>query len=65
MNPFRCTWLIIGYALLAVAPPAGARSYANKPINLIVGTTPGGGFDLVAQRLQKRYQRILARASSL
>ena len=34
---------------LLVAPGAGAQSFPNKPIRLIVGYTPGGGTDLASR----------------
>lgn len=39
-------WALVGLATSTVAQP-----YPSKPITLIVGTAPGGGFDLVARRL--------------
>ena len=39
-----------------------AQGYPNKPINLIVGTAPGGGYDLVARRLEKAMAKNLGQS---
>jgi len=33
----------------AVAPPALAQTYPNKPIRMIVGSSPGGPIDFAAR----------------
>ena len=38
---------------LGLASAAHAQAYPSKPITLVVPTGPGGGFDLVARRLEK------------
>ena len=45
--------------LLGLAFGAGAQSYPSKSITLVVGTAPGGGFDLVARRLEKALSKTL------
>jgi tripartite-type tricarboxylate transporter receptor subunit TctC len=48
-------WLLAAFGALAPAPPAAAQDfYKGKTITLVVGFTPGGGFDLNA-RLLARY----------
>lgn len=39
-----------------------AQSYPSKPVTLIVGTAPGGGFDLVARRLEKVLSKNLGQS---
>lgn len=62
MNPLRGAWALVACALIGVVPPANAQPYPNKPINLIVGTAPGGGFDLVARRLEKVMSKNLGQS---
>ena len=37
--------------LLAVAPPAGAETFPERPIRIIVPINPGGGTDIFARKL--------------
>ena len=47
---------------LGLAFGAIAQGYPTKPINLIVGTAPGGGYDLVARRLEKAMAKNLGQS---
>ncbi len=49
-------------ALFGLACGTGAQPYPSKPITLIVGTAPGGGFDLVARRLEKALSKNLGQS---
>jgi tripartite-type tricarboxylate transporter receptor subunit TctC len=50
--------------LLTVAPflcgPAAAQAYPTKPVRMIVGTAPGGGTDMQARLLAKRFQETMS-----
>ena len=37
--------------LLAIAPPAGAETFPERPIRIIVPINPGGGTDIFARKL--------------
>ena len=47
---------------LGMALGAFAQAYPNKPITLVVGTGAGGGFDLVARRLEKSLSKNLGQS---
>ena len=47
--------LVLG-AFLALASPAVAQKYPNKPIRLVVGYSPGGGNDLIARIVAAKLQ---------
>ena len=52
--------LLLGlFAALLLAAPAGAQSYPNKPIRLVVGYSAGGGNDLIARIVAARLQEKL------
>jgi tripartite-type tricarboxylate transporter receptor subunit TctC len=52
--------LLLGlFAALLVAAPAGAQTYPNKPIRLVVGYSAGGGNDLIARIVAARLQEKL------
>jgi tripartite-type tricarboxylate transporter receptor subunit TctC len=40
--------------LAAIALPAGAQDYPNKPVRLIIGFPPGGGVDIVARQISPK-----------
>lgn len=48
--------------LLGMASSAMAQAYPSKPITLIVGTAPGGGYDLVARRLERAMSKQLGQS---
>ncbi|MES2361663.1 MAG: tripartite tricarboxylate transporter substrate binding protein [Pseudomonadota bacterium] len=48
--------------LLSIASSAMAQAYPSKPITLIVGTAPGGGYDLVARRLERAMSKQLGQS---
>ena len=49
MKPFLKT--LLAAAALAVAPLAAVAAYPERPINMIVAYSPGGGTDLVARAI--------------
>jgi tripartite-type tricarboxylate transporter receptor subunit TctC len=42
---------ILAAALVALAPPAVHAAYPDKPINMVVSYSPGGGTDLIARAI--------------
>jgi tripartite-type tricarboxylate transporter receptor subunit TctC len=50
-------WLMAG--ALALAPGLGAAAYPEKPINLIVAYSPGGGTDLIARAIAPYLEKYL------
>ena len=61
MKPIFTT-AFLAAALLGLVNSAVAQTYPSKPITLIVGTAPGGGFDLVARRLEKAMSKHLGQS---
>ena len=59
------TAMFAACALLGVVTAAVAQPYPSKPITLIVGTAPGGGFDLVARRLEKAMSKHLGQSATM
>jgi tripartite-type tricarboxylate transporter receptor subunit TctC len=58
----RCEYTIavaVALALAAIAGPAQAQDYPNKPIRMIVGFAPGGGTDTTARPIAQRLGEIL------
>src|SRR5438105_13646013 len=45
--------MLLGWALLAAAPGAGAADYPNAPIRLIVTFSAGGSSDVLARSVAK------------
>jgi len=43
-------------AMLLAALPAGAQTYPDQPVTILVGVNPGGGTDTIARRLAKALQ---------
>lgn len=56
------TALLAAGALFIFPFGASAQPYPSKPITLVVGTAPGGGFDLVARRLEKALSKNLGQS---
>jgi len=50
---------LLACALVAAAPLAGAQTYPNKPIRLMVGYAAGGGVDAMARMLASRLPALL------
>ena len=50
---------LLACALAVAAPLAGAQSYPNKPIRLLVGYAAGGGVDAMARMLALRLPPLL------
>jgi tripartite-type tricarboxylate transporter receptor subunit TctC len=46
-------------AVTFVLPGAAAAAYPDKPINLIVGYSPGGGTDLIARAIQPYLEKYI------
>ena len=56
MNPFQT---LLGVALCAAAQFAGAQTFPDKPVLLIVGFPPGGGVDIVARQLAEKLSELV------
>jgi tripartite-type tricarboxylate transporter receptor subunit TctC len=57
-SAFRRRTLLV-CALAAAAPLAGAQTYPNKPIRVLVGYAAGGGVDAMARMLASRLPPVL------
>src|SRR3954464_693548 len=60
IRPFPLLLAPLAAGLIAAAAPAAAQEadfYKGKTINLIVGFTPGGGYDLYARMLARHMPR--------
>ena len=53
----RLRWLAL--AVILALPGAAAAVYPDKPINLIVGYSPGGGTDLIARAIQPYLEKYI------
>jgi tripartite-type tricarboxylate transporter receptor subunit TctC len=51
--------LVLGIALMAVAGPAPAQTYPDRPVRLIVPFAAGGANDIVARLIQPSLERTL------
>ena len=51
--------IIIALTVLAVSPPLNAQSFPNKPIELIVSSSPGGGIDLIFRLIAEELAKNL------
>jgi tripartite-type tricarboxylate transporter receptor subunit TctC len=60
MTIWRAVWLVLGPAALASAPAAAQDFYKGKTLTIVVGFTPGGGFDLNARLLARHMGRHIA-----
>ena len=56
---FAASLAIISCAILALAPPALAQKYPDRPIKLIVPVPPGGGVDLLSRAVGARMQQSM------
>ena len=51
--------LLVSLALLMAAPLTAQAQGEAKPVNLVVGFSPGGGYDMYARTLARHYGRYL------
>src|SRR5688572_17632530 len=51
--------MILAAILTALALPALAQAYPNRPIRVVVPQPPGGGFDLVARTIAEPLSRVM------
>jgi tripartite-type tricarboxylate transporter receptor subunit TctC len=51
--------LVVGLALMAIAGPAPAQTYPDRPVRLIVPFAAGGANDIVARLIQPSLERTL------
>src|SRR5215207_2876715 len=49
---------IVALALIAIAAPAVAQDYPNKPVTILVPQAPGAASDLLARTLGERLQAL-------
>jgi tripartite-type tricarboxylate transporter receptor subunit TctC len=54
--------LILAFAMALACAAAGAQSYPNKPLRLIVPQPPGGGFDMVGRTLAEPLATLLGQS---
>jgi tripartite-type tricarboxylate transporter receptor subunit TctC len=59
MNQSRRTFLLGSAALLTVAPTAGAQTYPNRPIRIVVPFVAGGALDTVARLIGGKLSEIV------
>ncbi len=52
-------WILAAASALAIAGPAVAQEYPNKPVKLLVGYVAGGGPDMVARAFGQKLGEIL------
>ena len=52
---------LAGILALAVAPPAGAQTYPDRPVGMIVGASPGGSTDVSARLLAEPLAKALGK----
>jgi tripartite-type tricarboxylate transporter receptor subunit TctC len=45
----RAALLALAAAAMAFALPAAAQSWPSKPVRMMVGSSPGGGTDIIAR----------------
>jgi tripartite-type tricarboxylate transporter receptor subunit TctC len=60
LKPLPAATIGVFAAALAPAPAPTADFYAGKTIDMIVGTSPGGGFDTYARALTRHMSRHIA-----
>lgn len=53
------TAVLFGFSLLLPAFHATAQAYPSKPIRLVIGFAPGGGSDIAARIVVKRFSELL------
>ena len=59
MNPRSCITGALLAALALAVPLAGAQSFPNRPLKLMVGYSAGGGVDAMARMLAQRLPPLL------
>lgn len=52
---------LAGVLALAAASPAGAQTYPDRPVNMIVGASPGGSTDVSARLLAEPLSKALGK----
>lgn len=52
---------LAGALALTVAPPAGAQTYPDRPVTMVVGASPGGSTDVSARLLADPLSKVLGK----
>lgn len=55
----RVTYLLVIPSITVLSPPALAQAYPVKPVRLLVGSSPGGGGDVLARSVIQRLNDAL------
>lgn len=55
----KALWTIVSAAVAALLAPGVDAAYPEKPINLIVAYSPGGGTDLIARAIQPFLEKYI------
>jgi tripartite-type tricarboxylate transporter receptor subunit TctC len=61
----KALWTIVSAAVAALLSPSVDAAYPEKPINLIVAYSPGGGTDLIARALQPFLEKYIGGGARL
>ncbi|HEV2574180.1 tripartite tricarboxylate transporter substrate binding protein [Methylocella sp. CPCC 101449] len=56
--PIKFLHILASLALAVGCMPVAAQTYPDRPVRIIVPSSPGGGFDVVGRVLAERLQRI-------
>lgn len=62
MDMKRRAWtfpVLMGIAAASVCGAAGAQTWPTRPVTIVVGTPPGGGFDAYARSIAEPFSRSL------
>jgi len=62
MTSHRSLHLLLGPLLLACVARAGAQTYPNKPIRVIIGFAPGGGTDIATRAVSQPLSEALGQS---